>query len=153
MWLLLYLKNQNKFTYSRLTIKSLQSLRSHLFRSYFLFSYCLKNLRDSLSFLFCRNHTCQNLKAKNLKEFRPYLLLLTEFMKKLVCVRKLYFNVLDKNAIHYLITEIFSYFQYQIWMFLWWIVKGRSSWSNLWKALVLSLYIQFLVGARVHMFI
>lgn len=150
MWLLLYLKNQNKFTYSRLTIKSLQSLHSRSFRSCFLFSYCFENLRHSVSLLFCRNHTCQNLKAKNLKEFRPYLLLLTEFMKKLVCVRKLYFNVLDKNAIHCLITEIFSYFQHQIWMLLWWIVKELSSWSNLWKALVLSLYIQFLVGTRVH---
>ena len=80
--------SQSKLTYPKFDAKSLQSLQSHSSCSNLLILF-LKSL--ILFFKFFISVRTKTFEAKTLIEFRPYLLLFTEFLKKSDSVRKLYF--------------------------------------------------------------
>ena len=81
--------SQTKLTYLKCDTKSLHSLQSNPSGSHFLILF-LKSSR-LFKFFISIGTICQTFEAKNLIEFRPYLLLFTEFLKKSDWVRKLYF--------------------------------------------------------------
>lgn len=108
MWLLLNLKNQ---TNSHILELVLSFYRVTITFLWVPFHDIIVKFSRLLKFFISIGTICQTLEAKNFNEIRPYLLLLTEFLKKLLCFCKLYFNVLGKeNAIHYLIKYIFFHF-------------------------------------------
>ena len=74
--------SQTKFTHPNFDTKSLHSLQSHPSGSHFLILF-LKSSR-LFKFFISIGTICQTLEAKNLIEFRPYLLLFAKFLKKSV---------------------------------------------------------------------
>ena len=87
---------------------------------------------------------CQTFEAKNFIEFSPYLLLFTEILRKSDWVRKLYFIALGGKMLVIISFERFCFILYisipRLSMFLWWMVKEWSFWSNSWNKLMLSSY-------------
>ena len=94
--------------YPKFDKKSLHSLQSHPSGSHFLilFLKIFKTLRISIGTIY------QTFEAKNLIEFRSYLLLFTEFLKKSDCVRKLYFINLSGKTLLIISFERFSFILY-----------------------------------------
>ena len=97
-------------------------LPKHIFGYHFL-TFFYKSLWPK----FFIGTVCLNFGLNNYKEFRPYLVLLTELLKKSVCVDTLYFNI-QREKIQFIFSlERFSFLLYSSigrrWMFLWWIAK------------------------------
>ena len=137
--------SQTKFTYPKFNTKSLQSLQSHPSGSHLLILF-LKSSR-LFKFLICSGTICQTFEPKNLIEFRPYLLLFTEFLKKSDWVCKLYFiNLAGKMLLIISFKRFYSISRLQV--FLWCLMKKWSFWSNSWNELMLPL-MQFIVSARI----
>ena len=130
--------SHTKLTYPKFDTKSLHSSQSHPSGSQFLILF-LKSSR-LFKFFISIGTICQTLEAKNRIEFRPHLLLFTEFLKKSDWVRKMYFINLGEKMLLIISFEKFYFILYssiaRLWVFLWWIVKEWSFWSNSWNELI-----------------
>ena len=97
--------NQTKFTYPKFDTNSLQGLQSHPSDSHLLILF-LKSSR-LLKFFISTGTICQTFKAKNPIEFRPYLPIFTNFLRKSDWVRKLLYQPRCESATHNFIWKIF----------------------------------------------